>query len=283
MELSDGRMPVLELYEKLEALEAGGFTREVVYEQEFPILGFRSKTEGRALWVISGIHGEEPAGPNAIARNVNLFLDQQQRGIPVVLLPLCNPRGYSLNWRYPNEKRDWRVGASVGSSEHFLLGEHGEASAREAGPASLEAEALTAWVLKQVKNYPPVLVVDHHEDELLERSYVYSQGKQGAGDRVAQEIIQILKNSGIPLQLEGKTRFDEEIFAGVVGPVCDGSLDELLASEKIIAHGTVVPGPHAPTVVVVETPTVGVSLETRIEAHGEIMKALGRLWDSYCL
>ena len=35
-----------------------------------PILAFRTRLKGDALWIISGIHGEEPAGVNAIAKNV---------------------------------------------------------------------------------------------------------------------------------------------------------------------------------------------------------------------
>jgi hypothetical protein len=32
-----------------------------------PIIALRTPKKGKALWVISGIHGEEPAGPNAIS------------------------------------------------------------------------------------------------------------------------------------------------------------------------------------------------------------------------
>jgi len=65
--------------------------------------------------------------------------------------------------------------------------------------------------------------------------------------------------------MEGKTRFGEEIKNGVIGPVADGSIDELLT-----AHG-------AQTVIVVETPTIGVPLEKRVAAHGRIIQAYEEL------
>ena len=47
-----------------------------------------------------------------------------RQGVPIVLIPLCNPKAYRSNWRYPNTaERDWRQGGySVGDAEDLLPG-----------------------------------------------------------------------------------------------------------------------------------------------------------------
>lgn len=77
--------------------------------------------------------------------------------------------------------------------------------------------------------------------------------------------------------MSGKTRVGEPIVNGIVSNVFDGSIDELLASRLIFKNGKVVPGPssnlptNASSVIVVETPTVGVSLQDRVFAHSQII------------
>ena len=66
-----------------------------------PIIALRSPKKGPAIWVLAGIHGEEPAGPNAVAAAIaDIAMLGEHR--PVVLLPLLNPHGYARNWRYLN-------------------------------------------------------------------------------------------------------------------------------------------------------------------------------------
>ena len=127
--LLDGRKPIAELYARYAGLERWGWVKEGIFEQRIPgvrsplvAYGLRTPRAGPALWVISGIHGEEPAGPNALAENMEVFVHLQGMGIPIVLLPLCNPMGYLYNWRYPNLCRQnaAQEGLSVGSAEHYL-------------------------------------------------------------------------------------------------------------------------------------------------------------------
>jgi hypothetical protein len=68
---------------------------------ELPIIALRSPRSGDAMWILSGIHSEEPAGPNAIAEAIDDIAALGER-LPVVLVPLCNPHGYARNWRYLN-------------------------------------------------------------------------------------------------------------------------------------------------------------------------------------
>lgn len=296
----DGRRPLHELYDAYSVLrQEFGWRESVVFEQEdevnerrvqIPILGFRTPQAGPALWVLSGIHGEEPAGPNAIAREIE-FLGTLGSKIPMVVLPLCNPKGYRKNWRFPNtESRKYKSsenpngGVSVTDSDHLLPDPRRIGHPLAERAMGQEAGTLTSCVLHCAERYPPVMVFDHHEDEALAASYVYSQGSEGVRDAVAREVIGIMQRSGVPLQMSGTTRFGEKIVDGVVAedadgnPVVDGSVDQLLGADTVFMDGQWVKGPGARTVIVIETPTIGVPLEKRVMAHASILRNLERLW-----
>lgn len=277
----DGRRPISELYQAYRQLnQKYGWIQEEIYRQKvnLPIFGFRTPKKRPSIWIIAGIHGEEPTGPNAIAININLLGKLGQKGIAFVLIPLCNPGGYLKNWRYPNEYRDWRKGKSVSDSEHLLINPQKPAFPKTTKPSSPAAASLTRYVLKTTKKHPPLFSLNLHEDEALTKSYLYSQGRLGAKDPIARQIVSIMQKSGIPLLLLGKTRFGEKIANGIVEKVSDGSIDELLASKKIIFNQKVIQGPAARTVIVVEIPTIGVSFKKRISVHSAILQALEKLY-----
>lgn len=287
----DGRLPLGELHGRFRSLE-GQWRRDTVFGYPgggLAIEAFRTAREGKALWLIAGIHGEEPAGPNALARSLSRLEALEAAGIPVVLLPLCNPKGYQNGWRYPNTaERDWRKGGySVGDAEYLLPDLKGGDSPRAAAPAGAETAALTAYALRLARAYPPALVIDLHEDELSrEGGYVYSQGSSSGASAAAAEIIRLLQASGIPLRLTGSTRFGEPIQGGIVSvdergePLRDGSIDELLGSARVFEGGRLVAGPNAPAVFVVETPAfAGSNLEQRVAAHAAVLERLDALWE----
>lgn len=252
--MEDGRLPVDQLSIAHDRLVAEyGWQSEVVYEQDgLASTVFTSPQAGQALWVLAGIHGEEPAGPNAIAQEIDL-IGQLGQKLPIVLFPLCNPWGYVKDWRYPNERRDWQVGQSVAEA---VVTENNN-------PIAL---ALMKKIKGLLPDYPSILSIDHHEDEALPAGYIYSQGRLGVDDPVASRIIDILSGTGIPIQHEGITRFGEEVTQGVVGPVHDGSIDEFLAEQ-----GT-------PSVIVIETPAISLSLPARIKAHTALINAYEELF-----
>jgi hypothetical protein len=271
----DGRAPIQQIYASYLTLLEQGWSLDIVYQsqptgtsQALPIIALRSPRRGPATWFITGIHGEEPAGPTAVAALVDqlALLGAQQ---PVVLLPLCNPHGYARNWRYLNIPiySETIEGSSVGDSSHLLLQTGQPETARAAAASSPEAEALGRYVVKTASSYPPVISIDLHEDNLIEKGYVYSQGELGASDPLALAARQSLEDSAIPLEISGTTRFDEEIVNGVIGPVTDSSIDELMSSSRIIVDGQVQAGPGARTVLVFETPAKNTTLNQRIEAH----------------
>lgn len=281
----DGRAPVQQLYDTYARLLEQGWQLDEIYASQpsgtadaLPIIALRSPIKGPAAWFLAGIHGEEPAGPNAIAAAID-DIAELGRHYPVVLLPLCNPQGYARNWRYLNvpvysESID---GNSVGDSSHLLPEPGHTGKARAEAASSPEAEALGRYILQTVTTYPPVYSIDLHEDNLIEKGYVFSQGKSGTSDPLALAARQVLQDAGIPLEMNGRTRFDEEIVDGIIGPVTDSSVDELMSSADIIIDGQAGPGPGARTVLVFETPAKNTSLDKRIEAHQGLLQKLSSM------
>lgn len=279
---ADGRLPIEELYRSWQSLLDRGWLLDVVFESRpagrehaLPIIALRTARAGDAVWILSGIHGEEPAGPNAIAASVDAIAELGARR-PVVLLPLNNPHGYANNWRYLNtatysESVD---GHSVGDSSHLLADPDNPATARAPGPSSPEADAITAYILERAADYPPAISIDLHEDNLISEGYVYSQGERGAADPLALAAVRVLAENGIKLKMSGETRFGEPIEGGIIGPVIDSSIDELMSVRSILVNGQVRPGPAARTVLVFETPADGVALKQRVEAHAALLRML---------
>ncbi len=279
---ADGRLPIEALYRAYFGLQDRGWTAELVAqsqpagtERALPIIALRSPAAGPAVWILAGIHGEEPAGPNAVAAAID---DIARLGAkrPVVLLPLLNPQGYARNWRYLNvavysESVD---GQSVGDSSHLLPDAKQPARPRAAAASSPEAEAITAYILRLQNDYPALVSIDLHEDNLIDEGYVYSQGTQGAKDPLAIEAVDVLREKGVPIRMGGKTRFDEPIASGIVGPVVDSSVDELMSASRVIAGGTEIPGPAARTVLVFETPAAALTLGQRVDAHAALLRRL---------
>lgn len=210
-------------------------------------------------------------------------------GVPIVLIPLCNPKAYRSNWRYPNTpERDWRKGGySVGDSEYLLPDLERGTGPRAPAASGPETAALTSFVLRTTKSYPPRLALDLHEDELsTEGGYIYSQGLHPDASPVGAAIVRLVNDAGIPIRMSGRTRFGEPIVGGVISrddqgaPIRDGSIDELLASTEVFVDGVKAPGPAAPTVIVVETPAfAGSKLEQRIAAQGAVVRQVQSLWE----
>ena len=124
--------------------------------------------------------------------------------------------------------------------------------------------------------YPPAYSIDLHEDNLISEGYVYSQGELGAADPLAILAVRVLKENGIPIKAGGTTRFDEPITSGIIGPVVDSSIDELMSAPLIVLDGEVQPGPEARTVLVFETPAGQIALQNRVAAHAALLRGLSQ-------
>lgn len=279
---ADGRAPIEQLYHKYLLLQEAGWILDIVNQSQpagrdygLPIIALRTPHEGEAVWILSGVHGEETAGPNAIAASIDA-LRELGESRAVVLLPLNNPHGYVNNWRYLNVAvYDAAIdGQSVGDSSHLLIDPENPGAARAAAASSPEADAITAYILAMSKRYPPIVSLDLHEDNLIDEGYVYSQGKLGADDPLARLAVQVLNENAIPLKMSGTTRFDEPISQGIIGPVIDSSVDELISAPSVIVDGEILPGPNARTVLVFETPAAAIPLPQRVQAHSALLQQL---------
>ena len=253
------------------------------------IKSWRTPHRGEALWILSGIHGEEPAGPNAIAANLASLTQLADAGVPIVVIPLANPMPTATTGATPTRPnvtgRKAAATASAMPSTCCRTSTTGRKPRADKAPGP-ETAALTQYVLRLAQQYPPRLVLDLHEDELsTEGGYIYSQGRQADGNPAGAEIIRLLQATGIPLRQSGKTRFGETIVAGVIsrddqgGPIRDGSIDELLAATEIFVDGRKVRGPSAHTVIVVETPAFeGSKFDLRVAAQGAVVQHVRELW-----
>jgi len=76
--------------------------------------------------------------------------------------------------------------------------------------------------------------------------------------------------------MSGQTRFAEDIDGGIIGPVIDSSIDELMSAATVIIAGEKQVGLHADTVLVFETPAAQVSLQKRIDAHAALLKSIAK-------
>lgn len=202
-------------------------------------------------------------------------------------MPLMNPYGYNIDWRYFNEKRDWRKGKSVSDSEHYLPNSLLPVIPRRFTPSSELAGNVTKWVLEKSEIHKPFLVVDHHEDEVRDtifwdKNYLYAYA---SGERSVIKPIcdlfkdTILKETGVSMQVGGRTRFLERIEDGWVINARDGSVDELLSSKNIIVGGRRTTKDAAKATFVIETQISDrVTMNQRIDAHKAIVEMTPQLW-----
>ena len=285
----DNRMPLEKIYKAYLSLPKKNWSRKIIYTETIklsngqkigaPILSFFTKKTGRAFWIIAGIHGEEPAGPNALAKNIKIINGLADKGIPMVFLPLCNPKGYCLNWRYPNSRRNENIGNSVSDSEHLLLSTKKKNQPRMEFPSSKQADALTKEALNLFKTHPPLLTINFHEDESVKgEHYIYSHGKDGFADPVLKEIVRLFQKNGLEFMKHGKKWFGKNIKNGIIHNIRDGSIDELFAADKIFLNDRVVKKPAAKTVIVVETPIKDAPIEKRVKTDELIINSFGNFW-----
>jgi hypothetical protein len=286
---SDGRISLVDIYRAQGELQRKpGWILDEVFLEEVTAPGggsmilpancLRTTQKGPALWILTGIHGEEPAGPNALADNITALEAVRRKGIPLVVLPLLNPLGYQRNWRYPDVPvySEAQPGSSVGDSDHLLPDDKG--APRRKAAACRQAALLTTRVVELAREYPPMLSLDLHEDNLLEKGYLYSQGRDGASDRVAQALVRLFVRNRFPILTEGKTRFGESITGGIVSATKDGSIDELISAPAIILNGVAQKGPSGRSVLVLETSSMHTPLAERKKLHATVLASLEEFW-----
>jgi len=295
----DGRKSLYDLLTKYLELENSGWQAEMIATQEdnLPIIAFKTPLKNnypvKSLWILGGIHGEEPAGPNAFFSQLETIKKLGNQGISIVFIPLLNPAGYFRDWRYENESRDFSKGHFVTDFDLLLLQENSH-SPRSTSIDSQTAIQVSNWVEKTISLYQPELVFDHHEDRVPEKfpegdlrnltsCYVYAYGQGEKVLAIAQEINKIFITSDMPVVQNGTTRFGEKIIDGVVANSPDGSIDQFLSVPQYFDPKTQSPKDKhkAQAVFVIETtiPFDGsLALSQRQHAHENIIKSYSHFW-----
>lgn len=269
----DGRAALTQLYSRYNKLLNDGWKRRTICTQGrgFPIYAYTSPKDKKAkpkpsFWILSGIHGEEPAGPNALAQSIEKIAQLAKNGIPTVFLPMLNPKAYHADDRYFDAHRG--TGSSVTDAEYLL---------RDSGKPNKYSAKILNYIIKLTKSYPPLLVMDHHEDALVEGenridskcSYGYCSGEAKLLEPLCKQITSQLIKSGFPIQKEGITRFGEKIHHGFVINSSDGSVDELLSS--LGAKATF-------TIETTRDDAVPIPLKKRVDAQKTIIDKYPSLW-----
>lgn len=250
---ADGRLTLESLYEIYDQLEQEGWTKELVYTEtitkhtgetvSYPVYAYSYKGEHpESIWILGGVHGEEPAGPNAFAHSINIIKDLKNKGVSSVFIPVLNPAGYDRDWRYFDVPRDRDAGfnSSVTDSEHVLYskipGHEHELMHHE--PRNEFAGKVISWITNKSREFKPLVVFDHHED-LLERlgrvddaftySYVYGDEHSPVIKNMCAEVSAALSANGAVSLAEGTTGFshlNEKIENGIIMNSWDGSADQ---------------------------------------------------------
>lgn len=245
-----------------------GFTKQEIYKMDergenYSAWAFISHKRGQSIWVISGIHGEETAGPLAIADGIQLIA-QIAEEIPVVVMPLLNPFGMDRDWRYFNEPRDYNKGSSVGDMSHvmidFLTGKKWAEK-----PENRYAEALAIASASIANTHSPQVMFDHHEDEMASGGYIYPLGSNQ--DEEMAEMILLKMSQFLPITDREKTRFGEEIMGGVVKAEPSSSFDDFIVQNL-----------RAKAAFTIETPTWP-SIGIRVQAHLAVMKCYKQIFE----
>lgn len=292
----DARASIRELYQNYLELEEAGWKKILIYTQQIestsangqkellsiPIYAFESGNDAGPIdyILISGIHGGEPAGPNAIAQYVKQLIELG-KARRILVLPFLNPWGY-FNYQLVNQTRHSPNGKSVGDMRH-LFGRIDE-------PACPEAAAIGQFfIARQNRINAQTRVLNFHEDaswegideelissrnvkslakskiqERQDQTYIYVHGNGVEQNPLVHRIIQILRENSVPFK-EGNTAFEEPIINGMVINVEDGSLDQLLF--ELLGVGLVI----VPEILL-ETPTKP-PIEQRITIYTHVLEA----------
>ncbi len=143
------------------AKKHGWKVEKIAINKGFEIIVLKHIVSGAAknVYISSGIHGDEPAGPVSI--NKLLEKNQWPSDVNIYLLPCLNPTGCKLHTR---ENED-----GVDLNRDYL------------NPTSKEVKAHTNWLEKQVDFDMSICV---HEDWEAEGFYIY-----GSNKIIARKII----------------------------------------------------------------------------------------------
>ncbi|MDB6164893.1 MAG: Succinylglutamate desuccinylase / Aspartoacylase family protein [Lacunisphaera sp.] len=206
-----------------------------------PLLAYTKRTPGRRprIYLSAGIHGDEPAPPQALLRLIGEgFFDDRCTWF---ICPLLNPTGFAARTRENHERTDL--------NRDFK------------NTASKEIRAHIAWLERQ-PNFDLTLCV--HEDWEASGYYLYELNPESR-PTLAHAMIAAAASVGL---IETATVIDGREVAepGVIRPVSDPLLRELWPESIYLRRH------HSRLSYTTETPSA-LPLEQRIAMHCAALKA----------
>jgi len=205
------------------------------------VMAFYQEGKTVPVVILSGIHGEEPAGPQAIMETLP-FLSPD---LTCLIIPQANLDGLSERIRFGTSPY-------LGVRGNFMF-----------------VRELIDWIVDE----EPAFVLDLHEDDgspvaqgqaidgdlidlaALNGVYLY---QHGGNLQVQRALIAMLANNQVPLLSAWESRFGEKVEGALIQAVEDDSIDDWIWQE------TGVP------VTVVETPAMW-PLRARVNVHKLIL------------
>ena len=191
------------------------------------------------IYLSAGIHGDEPAPPQALLRLVEAgFFDQRCTWF---LCPLINPTGFLHGTRENQAKSDLNRDYK--------------------GPVSREVRAHIAWLQRQ-PNFDLIFCV--HEDWESQGFYLYELNP-GNRPTLANTMIEAARHLG---PIETAAVIDGRPIAepGIIRPVSDPLLRETWPEAIYLRHH------HGTLTYTTETPSAR-PMDERIETHCAVLKA----------
>lgn len=182
-----------------------------------PILLLRCGTAGGAappLLVVSGFHGEEPAGPWGVLEFLESASPELLSAARLTVLPLVNVTGFSRGTRF----NAWGENPNRG-----YLGIPGESPSRE-GRILLDHQALLVPAAQEG-------LLTCHEDVLLTHAYLYSLEREEAPGELTRALL-AANAAHFPLHPDGLVD-GCAVSGGIVFNHYDGSFESWLMSRGI--------------------------------------------------
>lgn len=261
-----------------------GWKKTVVYHQpvlldngrfaKLPVYAYLSPVEGKAIHIISGVHGRlEEACPLAIAEEVGSLGKFGQRH-PTVIIPILNYDGYVNNLRYPNIPGKHHNLTSVGDFDTYVLRDEQRIFVpRKQKPLLPYIDDIAEGLLAIFSTHPPEIELDYHKDYTGTLTHHFSSGPLRQHDPVAQLEARLTEEKlDIPLRYRhdknsiGREEKGGTLNRGVVF-IRWGDLEDFYAAHLIRnRQGIIIPGPKADVAIAIELPThLGKRIYTREE------------------
>ncbi|MGE9290547.1 MAG: M14 family metallopeptidase [Puniceicoccales bacterium] len=241
----DDLISVPEYLDRLEALgSAAGFVVEDFAEVSgyaLPVLT-RGLDAEEILYVSSGVHGDEPAGPLAIARALEVGGFSEDFGW--VLFPVLNPTGLDRGTRETSEGldlnrdyKDHRTPESVAHCRRLVEG---------------------GWKFRAALGL--------HEDWEAQGGYLYEHNV-GAHANPCQALLGCIEQE-VGLDASGEIDGWTTTSPGLIHPPSNSEMRDLWPEQiYLLKH-------HTPMSYTIETPSE-FPLEQRVRAHFEALRAFG--------